>query len=64
VITPWVDTLSAAAPTAGLAAAACTYLAMIALTTVVAALHPEAERRADARKVLDLLLAPARRRRK
>lgn len=62
MITPWVDTLSTAPPAAGLAAAACIYLAMIALATVVASLHPEAERRADARKVLELLLAPARRR--
>ncbi|MGH3906906.1 MAG: hypothetical protein ACRDTE_22400 [Pseudonocardiaceae bacterium] len=58
----WVDTISSAAhaPAAALAAAACIYLMLVAIATVVASLHPDAARREDARKVLDLLLTAAR----
>ncbi|MGQ0774314.1 MAG: hypothetical protein ACT4NY_07855 [Pseudonocardiales bacterium] len=43
-----------------LVAAACIYLVLVAIVTVVALLHPQADRREDARKVLDLLLTAAR----
>jgi hypothetical protein len=58
----WVDTVSTAtrAPVVILVVAVCIYLALVAIVTMVALLHPEADRREDARKVLDLLLAAAR----
>lgn len=59
----WLDTISAAtyAPATLLVAAACIYLALVAIVAVVASLHPEADRREDARKVLDLLITATRR---
>lgn len=58
----WVDTISTAThtPAAVLVAAVCTYLALVTIVTVVASLHPDTDRREDARKVLDLLLTAAR----
>lgn len=57
----WVDTISTAtrAPIVILIAAMCIYLALVAIVTLVALLHPDADRREDARKVLVLLLAAA-----
>lgn len=58
----WADTISAAThtPVAVLVAAVCIYLVLVAIVAVVASLHPDAGRREDARKVLDLLLTAAR----
>lgn len=58
----WLDTISEAthAPAAILVAGLCIYLVLVAIVAVVASLHPEADRREDARKVLDLLLTAAR----
>jgi len=58
----WLDTISTAVhtPAAVLVAAACVYLVLVAIVTVVASLHPQADRREDARKVLGLLLTATR----
>lgn len=58
----WVDTISTATrgPVVVLVVAMCIYLALVAVVTLVASLHPDADRREDARKVLDLLLTAAR----
>lgn len=58
----WLDTISTAthAPAVILAAPVYIYLALVAIATLVVLLHLDADRREDARKVLDLLLAGAR----
>jgi hypothetical protein len=58
-----LDTLTNAAPPAVLLAVAmCTDLALIAVTVVVASLHPDPAHREATRKVLDLLFVMVRHR--
>lgn len=58
----WLGSVpDAAQPSAAVVAAVlCTYLILIVLVAMVASLHPDADRREDARKVLDLLLRAGR----
>lgn len=53
----WLDIVSTAGQsTPMLAAVLCTYLSLVAMTAVVATLHPDSDRRADARRALALLV--------
>jgi hypothetical protein len=60
MITPWPHVAIWGWPAWIVVAVGSLYPLMISLATVVAALHPDAKRRADALKALELLLTPGR----
>lgn len=59
---PWVSLLNAGEHAALIAAiTAAAFLMLVTAVTAIAALHPDRERRRDARKLLHILLASTRR---